>query len=276
MSFTSVMEPLAKIRSKQIVELLNTGKRIDGRDLTAYRPIKVEPGFVQKAEGSAQVTLGNSRVLVGIKVAVGEPYPDTPDQAVQTVNAEFVPLAHEYFEPGPPNENSIELARVVDRGILESKAIDIENIVLVRGKKVYVIFIDVYILNHDGNLIDASAFAALVALLSTKIPKYVVNADGEAVKTDEEIPLPLRDYPIPVSMVKMNGKLLVDPNLEEECAANAKITITTTQNGDICALQKSGTGGFTLEEILAAKQLAIEKAKEIRKILLESAVNGQD
>ena len=276
MSITSVMEPLARIRSKQMIELLNTGKRIDGRDLAAYRSIKVEPGFVQKAEGSAQVTLGNSRVLVGIKVAIGEPYADTPDQAVQTVNAEFVPLAHQYFEPGPPDENSIELARVVDRGIRESKAIDLEKLVLVRGREVYIIFIDVYILNHDGNLIDASAFAALVALMNTKIPKYVVNADGEAVRTDEKIPLPLRDYPIPISIVKMNGKLLVDPNLEEERAANAKITIATTQNGDICALQKSGTGAFTAEEIMTAKQIAIEKAKEIRKILSESAMNGQN
>ncbi|MEM3737668.1 MAG: exosome complex protein Rrp42 [Candidatus Bathyarchaeia archaeon] len=270
MSVTPQARPLARIRSKQMIDLLASGKRIDGRGLSSYRDLKTEVGIISKAEGSASVSLGNTKVMVGVKVEVGEPYPDTPNSGVLTVNSEFVPLAHEIFEPGPPDENSIELARVVDRGIRESKSVDLEKLVLIPGKKVYVIFVDVYILNHDGNLTDASGFAALAALKNSKVPNYNVTERGEVVRGDGFKPLPMRDYPIPVTIAKVNNSLLVDPNLEEETMSDVRLTITSTVDGRICAIQKSGTGGFTTREILDMGMLAEEKSNEIRKKLLEA------
>ncbi|RLI06005.1 RNA-binding protein [Candidatus Bathyarchaeota archaeon] len=265
MSITSEAEPLSKIKSKQIVKLLNSGERLDGRSLLDYRDIQIETGVIDKAEGSAIVSLGNTKVLVGVKVELGEPYPDLPDQGALTVNAEFVPLAYRYFEPGPPDENSIELARVVDRGIREAKTIEMDKLVLISGRLVYVVFVDVYILNHDGNLIDASGLAAIAALLNTKLPKYEVKENGEAKKTSEYDSLPIKDCPIPVTVAKINDKILVDPTLEEENIATAKLTITTTKDGKICAIQKSGIGTFTFKEVLEAQKLAKEKARDIRK-----------
>ncbi|MGE5187992.1 MAG: exosome complex protein Rrp42, partial [Betaproteobacteria bacterium] len=169
---------ITKVRLKQIEALLEKGKRLDDRSLTNYREIQIEQGVIEKAEGSARVLLGKTQVLVGVKVETGEPFPDTPNDGVMTVNAELVPLASPNFEPGPPDENSIELARVVDRGIRESHAIDTEKLCIEPGKKVFVVFVDVYVLNHDGNLIDASAIAAIAALLNTKMPNYEIK-DGE-------------------------------------------------------------------------------------------------
>ncbi|MHC1586316.1 MAG: exosome complex protein Rrp42 [Candidatus Hecatellaceae archaeon] len=267
MSITPQTEPLAKIKSKQIMELLKLGKRLDNRGLLDYRPITVNPNVIGKAEGSAMVSLGNTKVLVGVKVETGPPYSDTPNLGVLTVNAELLPLAHAIFEPGPPDENSIELARVVDRGIRESKAVDLEKLIIIPGKLGYVIFIDIYILNHDGNLVDASAFAAMAALANTKIPEVVVGEDGEARKTEEFKPLPIQDCPIPVTMVKVGEALLVDPTLEEETVASARLTITTMKDGRICAIQKSGPGTFTIDEIVKAQQIAREKAAEVRKVI---------
>jgi exosome complex component RRP42 len=268
MSVTSQIESIAKIRSKQMLDLLSSGKRVDGRDLHSYRDIKVEIGVIDKAEGSASVSLGNTKVLVGIKVETGEPFPDTPDEGVLTVNSEFVPLAYELFEPGPPDENSIELARVVDRGIRESKAIDLKKIAIVPGRKVFVIFIDIYILNHDGNLIDAAAFAALAALQNTKIPNYELTDMGDIKIKPGYTPLPMKEYPVSISMVKISDKLIVDPNMEEENIADSRITITTMSNERICAIQKS-FGTFTYKEILEAEKIAYEKSKEIRKKLVK-------
>ena len=154
---------ITKVRLKQIEALLEKGKRLDERGLLDTREIKIEQGVIEKAEGSARVLLGKTEVLVGVKVETGEPFPDTPNDGVMTVNAELVPLASPHFEPGPPDENSIELARVVDRGIRESHAIDTEKLCIEPGKKVFVVFVDVYVLNHDGNLIDAAAIAAMAA-----------------------------------------------------------------------------------------------------------------
>ncbi|MEM4246015.1 MAG: RNA-binding protein, partial [Candidatus Bathyarchaeia archaeon] len=163
MSSTPHLPPIAKIEQKTLIDLISGGKRIDERSPTDYREVKIEVGVIEKADGSAQVHLGKTKIMVGVKVDVGEPFPDTPDSGVLTVNAELVPLASPSFEPGPPDENAIELARVVDRGIRESGAIDVKKLCIIPGRKVYVIFVDMYVLDHDGNLIDAAAMAAFAA-----------------------------------------------------------------------------------------------------------------
>jgi exosome complex component RRP42 len=99
---------ITRVRLKQIENLIEKGKRLDGRGLGDYRGIKVEQGIIEKAEGSARVLLGKTEVLVGVKIETGEPFPDTPNEGVLTVNAELVPLASPSFEAGPPDENSIE------------------------------------------------------------------------------------------------------------------------------------------------------------------------
>ncbi|HKZ87945.1 MAG TPA: exosome complex protein Rrp42 [Candidatus Bathyarchaeia archaeon] len=257
---------ITKVRQKQIGQTVDTGKRLDGRSLNEYREIKIEQGLIEKAEGSARILLGKTQVLVGVKVGTGEPFPDTPNEGVMTVNAELVPLASPTFEPGPPDENSIELARIVDRGIRESKAIDTEKLVIEPGKKVFVVFVDVYVLNHDGNLIDASALAAVSALLNTKMPNYEIK-DGEVKIKQGYTPLPLRSRPITITIGKINDKLIVDPWLEEEQVMDARISMAINDEGNICAVQKGLSGYFTPQQIIEASKLAQEKATQLRKTL---------
>jgi exosome complex component RRP42 len=257
---------ITKVRQKQIGQTIDAGKRLDGRGLTDYREIKIEQGLIEKAEGSARVLLGKTEILVGVKVETGAPFPDTPNEGVMTVNAELVPLASPTFETGPPDETSIELARIVDRGIRESKAIDTEKLVIEAGKKVFVVFVDIYVLNHDGNLIDASALAAVAALLNTKMPNYEVK-DGEVKIKQGYTPLPLRSHPITVTIGKINDKLVVDPWLEEEQVMEARISMAINDEGNICAVQKGLSGYFTPQQIIEASKIAQEKAAEIRKKL---------
>ena len=257
---------ITRVKQKQIAQLIAKGKRLDGRALTEYREIKVEQGIIERAEGSARVLLGKTEVMVGTKIEIGQPFSDTPNEGVLTVNAELVPLASPTFEPGPPDENSIELARVIDRGIRESKAIEFDKLCIEPGKKVFVVFVDVYVLNHDGNLIDASALAALAALLNTKMPNYEIE-DGEVKIKSGYTPLPIKKHPITVTFAKINDKLVVDPWLEEEQVMEARISIATEDDGNICAIQKGGSGYFTPKQVLEAAKIAKEKAQEIRKKL---------
>lgn len=270
----SDVEMMAGIMRDRILNLLKEGKRIDGRTLEDYRDIEIKTGFIEKAEGSAWVRLGGTRVLVGIKVDVGEPFPDLPDRGVMTTNVELVPLASPTFEPGPPDERAIELARVIDRGIRESEAVDLANLVITSGKLVRVVFIDVHVLDHDGNLFDATGLAAMAALMTTKLPKVEYNEEtGELVKLDEYEPLPIRHIPLPVTFAKIGSSLVVDPNLEEETVMDSRITVTTDETGHLSAVQKGEGGSFKLEEIMYAVDTAMKKAEELRKILLE-AVNS--
>jgi exosome complex component RRP42 len=257
---------ITKVKVKQIEALLEKGTRVDGRGLLDTREIKIEQGIIEKAEGSARVYMGKTEVLVGVKVETGEPFPDTPNDGVMTVNAELVPLASPHFEPGPPDENSIELARVVDRGIRESHAIDTEKLCIEAGKKVFVVFVDVYVLNHDGNLIDASAIAAMAALMNTKMPNYELK-DGELKIKQGYTPLPMKSHPITVTIGKINNKLVVDPWLEEESVMDSRITFAYNEEGNICAIQKGMSGFFTPQQILDASKIALDKAAELRKKL---------
>ena len=259
---------VVRVKQKRIAELVSSGKRLDGRGLTDYREIQVEVGVIERAEGSARVRLGKTEVMAGIKIETGQPFPDVPNDGVLTVNAELVPLASPTFEPGPPNENAVELARIVDRGIRESKAIELEKLCVEPGKKVFIVFIDVYVLNHDGNLIDASAMAALAALLNTKMFNYELE-EGEIKIKPGYTPLPIRNYPIPVTFAKINDKLILDPWLEEEQVMDARLTMTLDKDGKICAIQKGGYGYLTTQQILEAAKIAREKTDELRKVVVK-------
>ena len=257
----------ARLKQEQIAQLISRGKRLDGRGLTDYREIKLEAGIIERAEGSARVRLGKTEVLVGVKIEVGAPYSDRPDEGVLIVNAELVPLASPTFEPGPPNENAIELARVVDRGIRESKVIDLEKLCLVPGKKVFVVFVDVYVLNHDGNLIDASAMASLAALLNTKLFNYEVE-NGEVKIKPGYSQLPIKNHPIAITFAKIKETLIMDPSLEDEQVMDARLTVTIEKDGNICAMQKGRPGYFSVQQIIEAVKTAQGKAEELRKIVV--------
>src|SRR5438046_8717220 len=232
MSATPQLPPVAKLEQKTVVDLVTKGKRIDERGLESYRPIQIQVGLIEKANGSAQVFLGKSKVLAGIKVETGEPCPDTPEEGVLTVNAGLVPLASPSFEMGPPSEAAIELSRVVDRGIRESKAIDLKSLVIQKGKKVQVVYVDVYVLDHDGNLIDAASMAALAALANSKVAKMEVKGD-EVIEKGGHHQLPLNNYPVAVTFAKVDRTIIGDPSLEEAQVMTARQAGAVDRTGDM-------------------------------------------
>jgi len=255
-----------KASENYIKKLIEDGMRIDNRKFDEYRKIQIEKGVIKTAEGSARVLLGDSHILVGVKMSLGEPFPDTPNEGVLIVNAELVPVASPTFEPGPPDEESIEISRVIDRGIRESHAIDLEKLVITPGELVWIINVDAHILDHDGNLIDAGALGAIAALMDTKLPKH---EEKKVLYGEYEGKLPINDFPIAVTVGKISNKLLVDLNLEEENALDARITITTTKDGNICSIQKGGKGYLNREELEQAADLSIRKGKELRKLVMQ-------
>ena len=246
-----------------IISLLNANTRLDGRKLTEYRkPVEVEYGVVKTAEGSARVKIGETEVIVGVKMEVGESYPDTPDEGTIIVGAELLPLSNPEFELGPPGLQAIELARVVDRGIRESKAINFKKLCVEPGEKVWILLIDVCSLNDAGNLFDASSLAALAALKDAKFPAF----DGEKVdykqKTDKK--LPLEKLPIAVTVIKIGDKFIVDPDIEEEKVTDARLTVSSIEDGALCALQKGGDFPLTIEDIEKMLDIGIKKGEELR------------
>jgi len=251
------------IKKDYLVKLAKNDKRVDGRKFDEFRNIEIEVGVVKKAEGSARVRIGNTQVIAGIKMDVGEPYPDSPDSGVMTTAAELIPMASPDFEAGPPRENAIELARVVDRGIRESELIDVDKLCIEPGEKVWIVFIDIHILDYDGNLFDAASLASLAALMTAKVP-------AEQFELGEDYPLPLKEPPVSCTSVKFNGVVIMDPSLDEEEIAEARLTVATDQKGDIRAMQKGLNGSFTVDEIKKVIKDSIDNGKKIREQLYKS------
>jgi exosome complex component RRP42 len=252
-----------QLRKQQMLEALSRGKRLDGRNFESYRDLEIEIGIIDKANGSAKVKLGNTEVLAGVKVETGEPFEGLENKGALIMSAEVLPTASSHVEPGPPDEEAIELSRVVDRGVRESKMLDLDKLALIPGKIVYTIFVDCSIINSDGNLLDATSYAVVAALLTCKLPIFVVEND-KVVDTGSIMPPPITTIPISVTAVRIGDSVLLDPTMEEEACMDARITITTQSEGDLVALQKGYTGPFSINQILRSVEIARNKGEEIR------------
>ena len=163
---------LDELKRTQILELLEQGKRIDGRAFDEVRELVIEANAIPKANGSARVRLGDTEVICGVKIQPDRPFPDTGDRGLFICTAELLPLSHPTVETGPPQPHVIELARVVDRGIRESHMIDVSQLVIQKDKSVIGVFADNVVIDYDGNLFDACSYAATVALLTSKTPTW--------------------------------------------------------------------------------------------------------
>jgi exosome complex component RRP42 len=261
---------IENLRKTQMFDLLSKQKRVDGRTFNEYRPITIKTNPIQKANGSAEVSIGNTKVIAGVKIETGAPFPDTPDQGLLVVNAEFLPLSSALIEPGPPDEDSIEVSRVVDRGIRESQMLDLNALVIEPGKLVNCVFVDVDILNMDGNLFDTAFIAAILSIATAKFDKKIVKEDG--TEETEQVPLPVRLIPVSVTSIMIGDSIIIDPTEEEESVHDSRMTITFDGQEHLCAGQKGGSVGLTVEQLF--KIVSVSKAKSEEILLMIKKVMG--
>jgi len=249
------------VRKGVLLNSLKKGKRYDGRKVDEFRPIEIEKGVISTAEGSAVARIGNTQVLASVKFDVSTPFSDRPEQGVMMMMSELLPLASSTFESGPPREDSIELARVVDRGIRSAEIIDLDSFFIEEGK-VLGLFIDLYVLDHAGNYIDAAALAATAALTNTQMPKV---EEGNIVRGEYTGKLDLKALPVSTTFIKVGDSWLLDPSRDEELTLDSKITISTTEE-HVCTIQK-GKGYITKKELMDNVEIAFKKGNELRNIV---------
>jgi exosome complex component RRP42 len=253
-----------EITAQRIRRYLEQEKRFDGRKLEEFRDLTIEENISKKAEGSVRVKLGKTEVIVGIKMETATPYPDSPDKGNLMVTAEFLPLSSSRIELGPPKFDSIEVGRIIDRVIRESKFIELEKLCIKEGEKVWTVFIDIYTINDDGNILDAAGVGAVTALKLAKVPKY----DEEKGKVDYHEytgKLPLRKMnPFTITVHKIGKHLILDPTREEEDVSETRISVGSS-DGVIHSLQKGNTGYFSVEEIEKSFNIVEKAWKELFK-----------
>jgi exosome complex component RRP42 len=258
---------VSRIEKNYIKSNLRKEERIDGRGLWDYREFQIKSDIIASAEGSADVLLGDTRIMTGLKYDVGKPFPDLPNEGVCTVMAELLPLASPLFERGPPDEKSIELARVVDRGIRHADCVQTQKLCIEEEEAVYILFVDMYVLNHDGNLIDAGAVSALTTLLSAHVPEGIIGDNGlewtGKYLTGKDL---VNELPLTITYGKIDDIIFLDPILPEEFVSEGRISISVTES-KITSIQKSGVATFSIDEIKMLGKKSIEIGQKLRKQL---------
>jgi exosome complex component RRP42 len=254
-------EVATEIRTTHILDLAAEGKRLDGRGPDEYRPTSIEPGFVVTADGSALVRVGTTAVLAGIKLEPGKPFPDTPNAGVLTTNAELTPLSSPTFEPGPPQPAAIEVSRVVDRAIRAAETIDLARLCVTPGEKTWVCYVDLHVLDHGGNLIDAALLAGVAALSHATVP-----AKRFAV-AEADYPLAVDHLPIECTFVRLGDAIVVDPTIDEESAAQGRLTVATDETGRVVAMQKGLVGAFSPDDVKTTVRRAFQHGDRMRALL---------
>ncbi len=260
---------ISKIERDYIISNLRKEERIDERGLWEYRKFRIDSDVIASAEGSADVSLGETRIITGLKYEVGAPFPDLPDEGVCTVMAELLPIASPLFERGPPDEQSIELARVVDRGIRHADCVQTKKLCIKEKVSVYILFVDMYVINYAGNLIDAGAVSALTTLISAHVPEGIWNEEkGEAEWTGKYLTgeYIVNELPLVLTYGKIEDIIFLDPSLPEELVSDGKISISVTED-KITSIQKSGAATFSIDEIKMLGSKSVEIGKKLRKEL---------
>jgi RNase PH-related exoribonuclease len=251
LSVTQERGVIPRLKQEIMKKMVEQGVRIDGRGLGSYRELSINMNVVKTADGSSIVSLGNTKVIAGVKVEVGKPFEDTPDEGALIVNLEIAPTASPDVEPGPPDENSIEIARIVDRAIRHSGFLDFKSLSIVTGKHSWFLWVDIYVLNHDGNLVDAATIAAVAALMSTTLPKVELDPAGNILRIDRsnrtQLSLNIDKMPLTITHVKMGNIIIIDPTREEENLSDGMYVIGVA-GGNVVAIQKV-IGAFTKDEI---------------------------
>lgn len=177
-------------------------------------------------------------------------------------------MADPSFEPGRPGESAVELGRVIDRGLRESRAVDTESLCVLSGKLAWAIRVDLHILDNGGNLIDAANIAALAALLTFRRPECSVGGeDGQEVivhPPEEREPLHLIIHHLPIAVTfaffSFESRVVIDPTHHEEAIMGGRMTATLNANGDVCAIQKAGGEGVLQSVIMQCLRIASVKA----------------
>ncbi|KAJ8384862.1 hypothetical protein AAFF_G00197720 [Aldrovandia affinis] len=269
--------PLSNCERQFLLKAIEEKKRLDGRQTYDYRNIKITFGTDY---GCCIVDLGKTRVLAQVSCELVAPKENRPTEGILFFNLELSPMASPAFELGRQSELLVKLNRLLERCLRNSKCIDTESLCVVSGEKVWQIRVDVHVLNHEGNIMDAASIAAIAALCHFRRPDVGIQGEEVTVySTDERDPIPLSIYHMPIcvsfSFFLQGTYLLVDPCEREERVMDGLLVIAMNKHREICSIQSSGGIMLLREQVLRCSKIASVKVSEITDLINRALENDK-
>jgi len=240
------------------------GVRPDGRDLWQFRKTVLNVGAVGTADGSSLVKIGKTSVMCGIKAELANPPIATPDQGWVVPNVTIPPLSSPNVRSGPPTTEAQSLSNWLDVLLKNPAMFDAKQLCLAHGKLAWVLYIDAYVLNDDGNLTDAAMLAVLAALKDLRLPQMSEIGEDDTdlphIVTPRAIPVELASWPIAVSYGFWEDRVLADPTGEEESLMGSSMTCAVCADGSVHAVTKPSPS--TQQQVVHVTTVSSEKVKK--------------
>ena len=203
-----------------------------------------------------------------------------PTDGILFVNVEISPMAAPYFEAGKQSELGVEVNRLLERCLRESRCLDMESLCISAGIKVFAIRVDLHVLNYDGNITDALSIAAIASMCHFRRPDVTVCGEDVTIHSMEDrdpIPLNIHHMPMCVSFAFYdNGNyMLVDPSEKEEVVASGKMVIGMNRHREICLMQMSGGMLLQKEQILRCSNVCAVKVAQMSELVQRALENDK-
>ncbi|KAK0082191.1 hypothetical protein PV325_010900 [Microctonus aethiopoides] len=269
--------PLSLAEKTFILHGVDANFRTDGRRQCEYRSIEVETKLMPQTNGSTRLRIGNSDVLVSVKVEVDSPFPNSPDEGKLEFFVDFSANAAPEFEGKGGNELGTEISNILTNAYQSSNAFDLKILSILKEKKCWKMYVDVLVLQCGGNLFDAIGAAVKAALFSTEIPKITAATldGGEADIQVSDDPfdcmrLNVENFPILITLCKIGDNCIVDPTAEEEACVSASVVVSVTANGKITSIVKTDYGSLLSTTLLKILQTATQVGNKLNDALMEA------
>jgi exosome complex component RRP45 len=263
--------------------LQSSGLRLDGRTVYDPRSLSIQFGV---EPGSAMISLGGTRIYVSISASLVSPHIDRPAEGFLNFHLNFSPMASPYFDSIYSGQNNInhekivEITRLLDRIIRNSRAVDTEALCVVSGIKVWSVRVDLFLLDYNGNIVDAASLAAVLGLMHYKRPEVSVVSEKVTIHSiDERQPIPLALHHIPIAVTfalfppragpsspeagPQDPIFVLDPALKEELTSECSVTISLNNFQEICSVQKSGGIGCSAQLMIKLTNLAQQRVEQL-------------
>lgn len=219
------------------------GLRIDGRRLDQLRPIKLEVGILDKADGSAYIEQGKNKILAAV-YGPREAHPKhiaLPERAVIRCRYHMAPFSVDERKSPAPSRREMELSKVIRESL--------EPVVLTELYPRTMIDLFVEILQSDGGSRCAGITAASLALADAGIP--------------------MRELVAACAVGKIEGKLALDLSDAEDKYGEADLPVAFVPNTNMVTLLQMD-GSLTPDEFEKGLDMAVEACKTIHTMQREA------
>jgi exosome complex component RRP45 len=249
-------------------------------------------------------------VLAVVSAEIVKPFDGRSSEGQLHFHTSFSGMSEPDLDAQKLADRAVEVGRLIEKCIRDSKAVDTEALCLVPGEKVWAVRCDVHILDHEGNVIDCTLLATVTALQAFRRPDVTIAGESVIVHSmEDKQPVPLAVHHIPVgftfaffkspvtvrtvsrrptsgdedddseffnpsaSVLEQSNDVFLcalDPSLKEEHAASGSMTLTLNTYNELCCVHKSGGLPVTTEQFTECLRVASAKVADMTKLIKQA------